>query len=43
MTVRILADSMLSNRIGALVFPAVDDDGPLKVWVTPTRWEQLWI
>jgi hypothetical protein len=43
MTVRILADIIVSNRAGAFVFPAEDDAGRLQIWVTPTHWDQLWV
>lgn len=43
MTVRIQSSSTVSNRVGAFVFPAEDDEGSLQIWVTPMRWEQVWL
>jgi hypothetical protein len=36
-------DQIKNDHIGAFVFAAEDDEGSLQIWVTPTRWEQLWL
>lgn len=43
MAVRIRSHCVVSNRIGAHVFPAEDEHGALQVWVTLRRWEDLWL
>ena len=43
MDVRIVEDQAPEVRGSAVVFPALDLDGELEVWVTAYHWEDLWL
>ncbi len=43
MPVRILNERAPRTAGQAVIFQAEDVDGPLSLWVTATRWEELWL